>query len=176
MTALFTGGRKLLWGLVSILSIFIFFVMFYGEREYKTGFSVSKGNSFMEGLRIVNKKDGSDSWSVTAGRADFSKDETVAHIAAVTIDLKKEGAVLKADSGTYNMKKHDLRLEKNITLRLKDATISTESLTWDPAGKMLSADGRIRMQGDKFRIEGEGLTATQDNKVKLARNVKAIFF
>lgn len=169
-------GRTVLWGAVSIIVLFLFFAVFVSEREYRRDFSINKGNSYMEGLKIVNKKDGKDSWVISARKATFSRDETVAQMDSVTIDIKKEGAVLNADSGTYNMNTRDLRLEKNIVIHTKDSTISAESLSWSPAGGMLSSDGRVHMQGSKFRIEGEGLTATEDNKVTLTRNVKAIFF
>ncbi len=176
LTELFAKGRPIFWGPVFTITFLMFFIIFHNEKDYKRGISLSQGNSYMEGVRIVNKKDGVDSWVILARKADFSKDETMVQMSSVTIDVKKEGAVLNADGGTYNMKTRDLRLEKNIVIHMKNSTISTDSLAWNPAGRLLSSDGKVQMQGNKFRIEGEGLTATEDNKVTLTRNVKAIFF
>ncbi len=166
----------MLSGIVALVAILIFFVVFQAERDYRRGFSINKGNSYMEGIRIVNKKNGVDAWTISARRADFTKDETVAQLNSVTIDIKKEGAVLDAASGQYNINTRELRLEKDIAIRQKDSTISTESLSWNPADGTLSSDGLVIMKGNKFRIEGEGLKATEDKKIKLMRNVKATFF
>ncbi len=155
---------------------FIFFIVFSDEREARRDFSISKANSYMEGFRIVNKKNGTDSWIITARRADFSRDETLAKLDSVTMDIKKEGAVLNADHGTYNMNTRDLGLEDNITIQIKDSVIHAKNLSWNPSHGILSAEGKVQMKGNKFTVEGEGLTATEDNKVTLMRNVKAIFY
>ncbi len=176
VTELFAKGRPVFWGLVFTLTSLMFFIIFHSEKDYKKELSLSRGNSYMEGVRIVNKKGGVDSWVILARKADFSRDETTVQMSSVTIDVKKEGAVLNADGGTYNMNTQGLRLEKNIVIHMKDSTISTDSLAWNPAGRLISSDGKVQMQGNKFRIEGEGLTATEDDKVRLTRNVKAIFF
>lgn len=169
-------GRAILWGVVLIMSFFIFFIVFRGQPDDKRDLSISKGNSYMEGVRIVNKKDGVASSIISARKANFSSDESMVRMASVNIEIKKEGAVLNADSGLYNMNTRDLHLQDNIVIHMKDSTITTESLSWNPAVQKLSSSGRILMQGDKFRIEGEGLTATEDDKVTLSRDVKAIFF
>ena len=172
----FSVSRTALWVVVCLLALFMFLAVFYGGRDHGKDFSFTKGNSYIEGLRIINKKDGADLWAITARRADFSKDESVAQLSCVTIDLKKEGAVLNADDGTYNMNSRDLTLENNIKIRQKNSVISAEKLSWNSATGILSSEGKVWMQGDKFKIEGEGLAATQDNKVTLTKNVKAIFY
>lgn len=169
-------GRRIFWIIVSLSVVSIFFFVFYGERDYKKDISINKANSYLEGVRIVSKKDGADVWMITARRADFTKDETIAKMDSVTIDIKKEGVVLNADNGIYNMNTRDLHLENNIKVLIKDSVISAKDLTWNPSGGILSSDDKIQMEGKKFKIEGEGLNATEDNKIKLMRNVKAIFF
>jgi LPS export ABC transporter protein LptC len=167
--------RWMLPGFIAVSVLFLFF-MFSGEREYKRDLSISKANSYIEGLRIVSKKNGADSWVITARKADFSKDETLARMDSVTIDIKKEGVILNADGGMYNMESRDLRLENNVTIRVKDSLIHAETLAWNPSLGVLTTDGRVKMEGTRFTVEGEGLAATEDNKVTLMRNVKAIFF
>jgi len=164
-----------LWGFICVSVFFIFFIVFSGERESRRDFSISKEGSYIEGFRIVSKKDGTDALIITARRADFSKDETLARMDAVTMDIKKEGALLSADHGTYNMNTKDLTLEDNVTLRARDTVIHAGNLSWNPSGEILSAEGKVLIKSNKLTIEGEGLTATKDNRVKLMRNVKAIF-
>lgn len=169
------GNRMLLWGFICTSMFFIFFMVFSDERESRRDFSINKANSYMEGFRIVSKKAGTDALILTAGRADFSKDETVARMEAVTMDIKKEGVLLNADHGTYNMETKDLTLEDNITIHAKDSVIHASNLSWNPSRGILSAEGKVWMKGNRFTVEGEGLTATEDNRVKLMRNVKAVY-
>lgn len=170
------GNLKILWGFVFMSALFIFFIFFSDERESRRDLSISKASSYMEGFRIVSKKNGTDSWVITARRADFSRDETLARMDAVTMDIKKEGVVLNADHGTYNMNTRDLKLEDNITIQIKDSVIHAKNLSWNPSGGILSAEGKVQLKGNKFTVEGEGLTATGDNTVRLMQNVKAIFY
>ncbi len=167
--------RMLLWGFICISIFFIYFTIFSDERESRRDYSIRTATSYMEGFRIVSKKDGADALVITARRADFSKDETLAKMDAVTMDIKKEGVVLNADRGTYNMDTKDLTLEDNITIEAKGSVIYANTLSWNPAQGMLTSEGKVRIKGNKFTAEGEGLTATQDSRVKLMRNVKAIF-
>lgn len=162
-------------GFISVSLLFLF-LMFSGDRDYKRDLSLHRSNSYIEGLKIVNKKDGTDSWVMTARKADFTKDETLAKMDSVSMDIKKEGVILNAGSGTYNMDSKDLRLEDDVTIRAKDSVIHAKSLAWNPSLGTLTTDSRIRMESSRFTVEGEGLTATEQNKVTLMRNVKAIFF
>lgn len=168
-------GRWVLPGFISVSILFLFF-MFSGDRDYKRDLSLHRATSYIEGLRIVNKKDGTDSWVMTARKADFTKDETLAKMDSVSMDIKKEGVILTAGSGTYNMDSKDLRLEGDVTIHVKDSVIHAKSLAWNPSLGMLTTDSKIRMESGRFTVEGEGLTATEQNKVTLMRNVKAIFF
>lgn len=172
---LYPVGKKILLGLIFTGILSIFFV-FYGDRDYRKGITISRTNSYIEGLKIISKKNGSDAWVMTAQKADFTKDETIARMNSVTIDITSEGVVLNADNGIYNINTRDLHLENNITIRRKDSVISARDLSWNPSSGILSSTDKIRMEGNKFQVEGEGFTATNDSKITLKRNVKAIFF
>lgn len=172
----FFRGRRILAAIAFLLACAVFFSVFSGERDLRKDPSIQRGNSYIEGLKILNKKDGTDTWIVTARRADFTKDETVAQMESVAIDLKKEDVVLTADNGTYHMKTQDIRLRNNIRIQIKGSVVTTDELSWNASRGILFSKDVVRMEGNKFKIEGEGLTATKDNKVKLMRNVKATFF
>jgi LPS export ABC transporter protein LptC len=160
---------------IVLLMLILFYFIFNGEKEYRKDASV-KTNSYFEGLRIVNKRSGSDAWVIAARKADFSGDETVARMYAVTINAIKEGMVLDADSGRYNMVTRELLLEENIKIRIKDSLISARSLAWNPSTRLLTSEDRVMIDGRKFRIEGDGLSATEGQKLKLTKNVRATFY
>jgi len=163
---------------LSTLSLFISSVIFFynGEGDHRKDPAISRIGSYIEGLRIVNKRNGMDSWVITAKRADFTGDGMEARMSSVTIDIIKDGVVVNADRGTYNMNTKGLSLNSNIRILIRDSVISAERLSWDPASRILTSDNKVRMNGKRFKIEGEGLVATEDQKVKLTKDVRAIFF
>ncbi|MGD1075000.1 MAG: LPS export ABC transporter periplasmic protein LptC [Thermodesulfovibrionales bacterium] len=158
-----------------LLLLAVSYFVFHGEQEEKKNLLI-KTHSYIEGLRIIQKKNGSDAWVVTARRADFIKGETVAQMDAVTIKAIPEGVVANADSGTYTFATKELHLDNNIKIRIKDSVISAKSLAWNPSTGLLTSTDKVRMDGTKFRVEGEGLTVSQDQKLKLMNNVTATFF
>ena len=169
------GNGKIFLAFLCLSLLSLFFILLSDEGEYRRDLSVRKAASYMEGFRVVSKQGGMDSLVITAARADFSKDETRARLDSVTMDIKKEGVLLNADRGTYNLDTRDLGLEDNVTIRTRDSVIRTNNLSWDPSRGMLTAQGKVRVEGSKFTVEGEGLAATDESKVRLMRNVKAIF-
>lgn len=171
----FSKGRMIF---LSTLSLFISSVLFFynGEGDHRKDLAISRIGSYIEGLRIVNKRNGVDSWVITARRADFTRDGMEARMDSVTVDIIKDRVVVNADSGIYNLNTRGLSLENNIKILIKDSVVSAERLSWNPASKILTSDNKVRMDGKRFKIEGEGLIATEGQKVKLTKNVKAIFF
>jgi LPS export ABC transporter protein LptC len=150
------------------------YMVFDRDQDYRRA-PVIKTTSYIEGLRIVDRKDGRDSWVITAKKADFTKDGTVAAMNTITMESAKDGMRLEADGGTYNLSTRELHLDDNIRIRIKDSVISAAHLSWNPASGLLTSADRVLMAGDRFRIEGEGITATQDQKVKVMKNVRATF-
>lgn len=155
----------------------LFFLHFFfnGSSDYKKNLS-AKTTSYIEGLRVVSRENGIDSWIMAAKKAELTADEAVADMKSVTMNIIKEGIELNADAGVYNMNTRDLTLKDNIKIRTKSFAVSAKNLTWNPSRETLTTDDEILIYGSKFKIEGEGLTATQDNKVTLRKNVKATFF
>lgn len=172
---LFPVRQRILLTSVAAGVLFLFLFISYGERDSRKGPLISRASSYIEGLKIVNRKNGVDAWIITARRADLTRDETMAEMDSVTMDIRKEGVTVKAGSGTYNIKTRDLCLENSVTIRARGSLIETDALSWSPSGGLLASEGRVLMKGDRFTIEGEGLTAPDESRLKM-RNVRAIFF
>lgn len=170
-----SGRSKILWGVILICIVALFFV-FSRDKDFRKDISVTRTNSYIEGLRIVNKKNGVDEWIVLASRADFGKDETTAKLEGVTINIKKEGVILNADSGTYDMNTKDLHLRDNIKIHRTDSVISANSLSWNPTKAVLSSDDKVHLENPKFEVEGDGFATSENNsRITLKKNVRAIF-
>lgn len=160
---------------ISLSLLFVLYFLSGTNREYKRDLSI-KANSYIEGLRIVSKKNGIDLWVMAAARADLTKDETLANMNSITMEIPKEGITIDATSGLYNMNTRELTLKENIKIHTKSYTVSAKNLAWNPDKQTLTSHEAVLITGNKFRLEGEGLAATQDNKVTIKKNVKATFF
>ena len=164
---------KYIYGLL-LITLAATYLILSGQQEQPRGTTV-KATSSIDGLRIINKKEGADIWVVTAQKAELVGNDTIGRMHAVQILAEKDGITVTADSGLYNMETRALTLSENIRIRTKDALISASSLAWDPAERVISSKERVIVDGERFRIEGDGLVASPDQKVQLMSNVKATF-
>lgn len=147
---------------------------FFSERhEVKPAAGME---SFMEQVGVISKKDGEHLWSLNTKKAAFSEDGKTAGMEGVTLYIPAEGMTVNADSGLYDIENRDLQLRGNVRAVAEDFTIKTESIgIWSDAGE-LSTDDRVSVESQKFNIEGTGLRAGQRHKVRLLREIKAVFF
>lgn len=165
---------KYLFALTLFILILFYFLYDSGKTVKKDIYT--KNDSSINGLKVISKKDGTDSWVLVAEKAVLTKDETMAEMDTVTVRLIKDGISVNADTGNFNMVTNDLSLNKNIKIHTKGSVISAKNLFWNPSEETLTTDGGIKMEGAKFQIEGGEMTATQDRKVKLKGKVKATFY
>lgn len=168
----FSGLRGL--ALVMLIIAFLFFPV-YNDGDLKKN-SVTSATSYIEGLRIIHRIKGNTIWSIMAKRADFTRDERSARMSSIIIDIKKENMTINAESGVFDLETRDLKLEDNIVLKSKGYEVMLKDLSWNPARGLLTSDQKIAFRGSKFSIEGYGLSATEEQKLKLHRNVRAVFF
>ena len=104
------------WGATALFLIVLSYLFLGNEKDFKKELTINRTNSYMEGLKIVNEKDGVDSWVVSAKRAEFSKDETTAELDTVRIILVSKGVEANSDRGTYNLNTRDFRLSRKNNL------------------------------------------------------------
>ena len=76
--------------------------MVEGEKAGKLDIHL-KGESFLEGLKIIQKKNGVQNWILTAKRADISKDGNEANLTDIEMEIKNKGITIFAEKGLYNM-------------------------------------------------------------------------
>lgn len=165
-----------LYGLALTVLIIIFLSLLFLKEEDSKRNSLTQATSYIEGLRIVQRINGDAIWSVTAKRADFTKDEKKAMMNSIVINMKKENMTLDAEKGVFDLETRDIKLEDNIVLKSKGYEVTLKDLSWNPSRGLLTSAQKIALKGGRFSIEGEGLSATGEQKLRLHRNVKAIFF
>lgn len=165
-----------LHGLALVMLIFVSLLFPFLEGKESKKVSITTASSYIEGLKVINRIKGDTTWTIIAKRADLSKDERIATMDSIILEIKKENITLNAERGTFDLDTKDLKLEENITLRTKGYEAKLKDLFWNPSRGLLTSDKRIALKGDRFSIEGDGLSATEEQKLRLHKNVRAIFF
>ena len=133
----------------------------------------------MEDVSVVNRKNGRRQWSLNTKKATFPGNGDTARMQGVTLIIPEEGMTVRADSGLYNMQNGDLLLTGNVTARTADYSIRSGSINIQSgqAGEdVLSTEEKVVVESRGFRIEGLGLVAKPQHKVRLLRDVRAVFF
>lgn len=133
-------------------------------------------DSFFEGLKIINKKNGVIEWILTARRADLAKDGKEALLSGIEMKLEKQGMIVQAEKGLYDMETKHVSIDGVITAHNENYVITTRQVLIDSTGGILETGDEVKIEGKKFNLEGRGMKAdNNEQKVRILNNVKATF-
>lgn len=136
-----------------------------------------KGESFLEGLRIVHKKSGKKDWIVTAKRADIIENGDRAELSDLEVTVQDRDIKIYADRGSYDLIGKKLTINGPVTAKDKEYTVTSEDIEFESATGILKTDRQVRIEGKKFTLTGTGLHAdNNEHKVRILRDVKATFY
>ena len=167
--------KKSLLVLASFLLFCLFFYMVEGEKANKLDVHLQE-SSFFEGIRIVQKKDGVQSWVLTAKRADISKKGDEANLTDIKVEVKDKGVTIYADKGLYNMDTKKMSIEGPITAKNDEYSITTGQVEIDSSSGLLKTDEDVHIKGKKFVLQGKGMEIkNNEQKVRILKDVKATF-
>ena len=167
--------KKILLVLASFLLFSLFFFMVEGEKASKLDIHL-KGESFLEGLKIIQKKNGAQNWILTAKRADISKDGNEANLTDIEMEVKDKGITIFAEKGLYNMDTKKISVEGTITAKGNTYSITTEQIEIDSDAGLLTTGKDVRIEGKKFTLQGKGMEIkNNEQKVRIMKDVKATF-
>jgi LPS export ABC transporter protein LptC len=165
--------RFLLLGLSVLLGIILFTI----SRNSKglIGDLKVRGNSYIEDIRILQKKNGITLWTLNAKKADFIEGEGKAKLSDINMVIEKNGIVLYADKGIYDLIGQSFTTYSAVRADSKDFTITADSIACDVSTGTINTNGRVELDSKKFRVEGKGMQTDSDKKVKILDDVKATF-
>jgi Lipopolysaccharide-assembly, LptC-related len=166
-------ARILMTGL-SILLFGTLFLMLRNGSETDVDLRI-KSNSFIDGLRILHNKNGINLWTLNARRADFTEGGDKARLSDINMVIKKEGLILYADRGIYDLDEQRFTTEGIVKAETKDYTITADSIDYEASLGEIKTGGRIKVEGKRFRVEGKGMKADAGQKVSVFNDVKATF-
>ena len=167
--------RKSFLAVLSLVLLSLLFFMVRGEKESKP--VLLRGASFIEGLRIVHRQNGSRDWVLTARRADFDGRGEKALRSGMEIKIENKGLTVSADKGMYDMNTRRLAVDGRTVARGKSYSITSEGVEFDGASGCLKADGGVKIEARKFSVQGKGMDADNSGQtVRIRKDVKAIFY
>jgi len=149
--------------------------MLWSEREESTALKI-KGNSFIEGLMVSYLKDGNTVWTLTARRADFTQGETKAILTDVTVKVHENDMSLHTGTATYDLLTQNITTKGEIRADTKDYTITTASIDYEASSREIKTEDSITVEGKRFKVEGKGMMLDKEQKVRILKDVKAIFY
>ena len=167
-------AKKLLFLALSIAAL-TFFALIRSEKGGKIDVQLS-GDSFFEGLKIVNKKNGRTDWVLLAKRADITKDGKEAVLTGVEMNLESRGMTVTAEKGLYNMETRQISVEGVLRANNKNYVLTTSRARIDSSKGNFDTADDVKIEGRKFEVEGKGMQADNNqHKVRILKNVKATF-
>lgn len=167
--------KKSLLVLASFLLFSLFFFMLKGERTNNLDVHL-KGESFFEGLRIIQKKNGVPNWILTAKRADISKDGNEANLMDLEMEVKSRGITIYAEKGLYNLNTRKISVDGAVTAKGNTYSITTGEVEIDSAEGLLRTNRAVHIEGKKFTLQGKGMEIkNNEQKVRILKDVKATF-
>lgn len=162
-----------------LLSLLALFLLLGYNRELDKALLL-KGGSFIEGLKIVHKKNGISMWTLNASRADIIEGSDRVKLDDVVLRVENKGEnkemTIYSPQGFYNMESRDLTLDGKIKAVSKGYTIITESVEWSQSKGEIKTKEAVKIESKKFNVEGVGMEADSEQKVRILKNVKATFY
>jgi len=166
--------KKVLMIGFSVLFFSILFVMLRTNKEMNGDLHIKQG-SFIEGLKIVQKKNGRSVWTLTAQRADFLGRGDKAALSNVSVAVQENDLVLHVDKGVYNLSDKSFTTDSVVKAEAKDYTITADSIDYEISSGEIRTDGRIKVEGKGFIVDGRGMRADSEQKVSILSDVTATF-
>jgi lipopolysaccharide assembly outer membrane protein LptD (OstA) len=89
--------------------------------------------------------------------------------------LQKNGVILHADKGIYNISDKSFTTDSVVEAASKDYKITADSIDYEVSSGEIQTGGRITVEGKGFKVEGKGMKADAEQKVSILNDVKATF-
>ena len=159
---------------LAIILIFLFFLIIRDRGEVGRNFQL-RGNSFIEGIQIIQKENGKPLWTVYAKRADFLEEDK-AELTDMSMVMPKNDIVLNTEKGVYSLSGKRFTTDCIVKAHAKDFLITAESIDYDVSTGNIKSDGRVELDSENMRIEGKGLKTTTGLTITIYDDDKATFY
>ena len=172
----------LLFGIVSLLGVggyFLFTQKTDGISIFKTDIGGLTGvKSKIKNIRLTEKLGKGDVWELTAQAVSVNDNITNMENINMVYNSATQGIInLTSDSGSMYTGSQNATFTGNVRLRSpKPLLLTTEQLVWNAKTRLLTTDGKIRIEAGRAVFDGVGLVInTQNQDLTIEHSVKATF-
>lgn len=160
------------------LSIVLFslILLMIQDRRDMSGDLQIKGNSFIENITIIQKKDGEPLWTLHAAKADFFKGEDKAELHDMSLLMEKNNIVLYTDRGVYSLSEKRFTTDQVVKAQAEDFLITADSIDFDISAGTIETSGRVELESENITVTGKGLKKTAGQTITIYDDVKATFY
>lgn len=150
----------------------------FGYRDDDVRISPSYRSSSMYGLHLTHKAGDEIKWELRAQDATFPEGAREITINSMELKIYDDYRInLSAASGIYRIDRKILTINMPVEISMKDARLTTDTLTWDGEAGVIMTDEDIIFSGKNFYIEGTGLEAEiRHERIRIRKNVKGTFY
>lgn len=157
--------------LVILIAIVLVIPMYLVGTATRTQSVQARGSVLMD-ASITNRKDGQKMWAIHTEQTAMSPDMSSAELKGVTVEIVKESATVRADSGKYDFQNSGLALSGNVEARARDLVMSGQDVSIkSDTGEVYSA-GDVKVITKGLTLTGKGF-ALLGNNFKVVENVRA---
>lgn len=159
-----------------LLALGVLFVV--GHKDTDVTVNPLYKTSSMDGLHITHKEGSIIKWELNAADAVLPSGNEQVIVKSLDLKIYDDPVIyLTGGSGIYNVEGGDLAINGLVKINIRDVQFTTDSLIWSSKDELLSTRDSVRFTGNKFLIEGKGLSAKiKDQKMKILDNVKGTFY
>lgn len=163
-----------------ILSLLAFSLFSYYVIKEEKGIKLGihqKGGSFIEGLKMVHRRNGNSDWVLTAKRADMSEDGGTAHLSGIAMTIEQKGMTVYGDTGIYNMTDRNLSIDGKVVAKGDKYSITSDNgAEFNGAANSVKTNGNVKIESLKFNVEGKTMQTENNGQiVRIVGDVKAVF-
>ena len=160
---------------LSIVVFSLLFLMMRDERDMGKDFHL-KSNSFIERIRIIQKKKGETIWTLHAEKADFLEGEDKAELRDMSMVIQKNHIVIYTDRGVYNISDKRFTTDHAVKAQAEDFLITADSIDFNVSTGTIETGGWVELDSEKIKIEGKGLKTVTGKTITIYDDVKATFY
>lgn len=161
--------------LLLISSVGIFFIIGLLDKEESVKVKLSMEASVFKDVYFMQKKDGDLKLKLYAKEALMNEDAKTLELKSLSMFFPEKEFTVKAKKGIYSTDSGDILLREEVEGYSKDLTVYGSEAQWNGKEKMLISDKPLKIQGNRFIIEGNAGIAKAD-LIELREGVRAIVY
>ncbi|GBD99853.1 lipopolysaccharide-assembly, LptC-related [bacterium BMS3Abin07] len=157
-------------------ALFLLSAILFNYRKSSVPTLAINDDSFMEKVSVLHVTSGVIDWKADIDKVFIDSGSRSSIIRDVSFTFPGRNVTASADNGIFDMDRDNLFLYHNVKAKKNSMDITAESISWNNNKKSLSSDSRIIISEDLLKLSGKGLDISNDGRITIKKNVRAILY